>query len=170
MEKHADVVLLLGCNEGDCFANFLFAKQQLQSFSNIISQSSLYKTRAWGYTDQPDFLNMAMVIKTCLSPMELLYELKKIELKTGRLSKGKWMQRCLDIDILFYDDLVTVNPELTIPHKHLHERRFTLVPLNEIIPGLRHPVLNKTIRALLIECKDDSGVEKLTQPVQDVQA
>ena len=111
--------------------------------------SELIETEPWGVADQPDFLNCALELKTCLEPMELLRLLKKTERDGGREPGLKWGARIIDIDILLYDNLVYSSEELKIPHPYMHEREFMLEPLSEIAPDAIHPLKNKFIRELL---------------------
>jgi 2-amino-4-hydroxy-6-hydroxymethyldihydropteridine diphosphokinase len=154
------VYLALGTNLGDRPANLHAAIAALPP-SVIVRQSSpIYETPPWGLTDQPAFLNMAVKAETRLEPEALLATLKRIEQELGRTPTVRWGPRVIDIDILFYDDLVLEIPEATIPHPRLHERAFVLVPLAEIAPDLRHPVLGKTVAEMLAEC-DTTGIERL---------
>lgn len=155
-----DVYLLLGSNEGDRHAWLQQAVEQLAALGNINSQSALYQTAAWGIEDQPAFLNMALCLQTELHPLELLQKIHDIEQHLGRQRTQKWGQRTLDIDILFYGDAIVDLPELKVPHPYLQERRFALVPLNEITPDFLHPGLNKTVSQLLDDCPDQLEVEK----------
>ncbi|RJR22736.1 MAG: 2-amino-4-hydroxy-6-hydroxymethyldihydropteridine diphosphokinase [Nitrospiraceae bacterium] len=117
----------------------------------VIKRSSMIKTKPWGVTEQPDFINMAIEIETVLKPEELLHLLKKIEIEAGRQPAYRWGPRAVDLDILLYDDLVMKTPELDIPHPHIAEREFVLRPLAEIAPDLMHPVIRKSIKKLLTE-------------------
>jgi len=115
----------------------------------ITKRSSMIETKPWGFTEQPDFINMAIEIETTLPPEELLRLLKKIETEAGRLPSSRWGPRAIDLDILLYDDLVINTPELEIPHPGIEQREFVLRPLSELAPKTMHPVLHKSIRELL---------------------
>src|SRR5690606_6131161 len=120
----------------------------------IVQSSSLYETAAWGKTDQPAFLNQVLEVKTVLSPEQVLQGINQIEQELGRIRHEHWGARVIDIDILFYDQLILQTQRLTIPHPQLHLRRFTLLPLSEIAPQLMHPVLNQPVTQLLQDCPD----------------
>ncbi|HBH60274.1 MAG TPA: 2-amino-4-hydroxy-6-hydroxymethyldihydropteridine diphosphokinase [Nitrospiraceae bacterium] len=115
----------------------------------ITKRSSMIETKPWGFTEQSDFINMAIEIETTLAPEELLRLLKKIETEAGRLPSSHWGPRAIDLDILLYDDLVINTPELEIPHPGIEQREFVLRPLSELAPNTMHPVLHKSIRELL---------------------
>jgi 2-amino-4-hydroxy-6-hydroxymethyldihydropteridine diphosphokinase len=156
------VYLLLGSNEGNRISWFQKAMAELEQTVGIITaKSSLYETAAWGKEDQPDFLNMALCIETTLTPEALLQATQTIEQHLGRQRTVHWGQRTLDIDILFYDDVVMSSPTLDIPHPYIQDRRFALIPLHEIAPQLIHPVLHKTIAELLAVCPDTLEVRHL---------
>jgi len=121
----------------------------------ITKQSGLYETEAWGSDSERAYLNKVLEINTELAPLSLLKEILKIERELGReRTADRNADRLIDIDILFYNNLITEGKELSIPHPRLHERRFVLVPLNEIAPSLVHPVFNKTVQNLLEHCSD----------------
>ncbi len=121
---------------------------------SVRKASSLYETRPWGVKEQPAFINMAVEAETGLSPEELLAAAKGIEKEMGRADTFKWGPRIIDLDILFYDDIVINRKHLQIPHPLLQERRFVLAPLSEISPDKVHPALKKTVRQLKEELKD----------------
>jgi 2-amino-4-hydroxy-6-hydroxymethyldihydropteridine diphosphokinase len=153
--------LLLGSNEGERVEWLQKATKLLhEQCGETIKTSSIYETAAWGMTDQADFLNMVVLLKTELPALSLLGKIHDIETSLGRQRDVKWGPRTLDIDILFFNGDIIELPELTIPHPFLHERRFTLVPLAEIAAEYVHPRLHKTIRELLAECPDKLEVKK----------
>ncbi|WP_347156494.1 2-amino-4-hydroxy-6-hydroxymethyldihydropteridine diphosphokinase [Pontibacter chitinilyticus] len=153
--------LLLGGNLGD---RTLYLQQARTSITDrvgpITQTSKLYETAAWGKTDQPAFLNQVLEVETGLSPEQVLQRINVIEQELGRIRQEHWGARVIDIDILFYDDLVLQTQRLTIPHPQLHLRRFTLMPLAEIAPNLDHPVLKRSIKQLLEDCADTLEVQK----------
>ncbi len=146
----ATVYLLLGSNLGDRAKNIENALEELEKIGVIIlKKSSLYETKPWGYKKQPDFLNLAIECSTSLSPFDLLGEIKKIEIKMGRQNTIKYGPRIIDIDIIFYDNLILKSDTLTIPHPLMHEREFALKPLCEIAPHIIHPELKVSLKELL---------------------
>lgn len=155
--------VLLGSNEGDRLQHLSKALELIaQQAGAIVKQSEIYVTVAWGYQDQPDFLNQVICIQTRLSPQQLLKHLLEIEQELGRTrTNTKWMQRIIDLDILFYNELVLKEESLCIPHPFIQERRFVLIPLREIAAGLMHPVLKRDIETLTAECSDTLEVQRL---------
>lgn len=161
----------LGANQGNRLANLLQALQYLRARMTIEKHSSYYETAPVGYTEQPNFMNMACRVSTELAPEDLLRFFKRIEKRMGRRTNFRNSPRPIDIDILLYDDLVFETEALSIPHPRLHERAFALVPLSEIEPGLVHPVLGESVETLLGRLSDLGVIKKSLQlrPTHDVQ-
>ncbi|MFD2513461.1 2-amino-4-hydroxy-6-hydroxymethyldihydropteridine diphosphokinase [Pontibacter locisalis] len=156
------VYLLLGGNLGDRTTYLQQARESVAArVGGITDTSKIYETAAWGKTDQPNFLNQVLEVETDLSPDKVLQNINLIEHDLGRIRQEHWGSRVIDIDILFYGDLVLQTQRLTIPHPQLHLRRFTLLPLAEIAPGIEHPLLNKRVIQLLKECPDTLEVKEL---------
>lgn len=151
----------MGSNIGDRKQNISIASGNINdTIGRIISRSSFYETEPWGFNDENFFLNQSIIIKTTLTPETILKELMTIEEMMGRTRKEKrYASRIIDLDILFYDDMIIETPQLIIPHPLLHKRRFVLKPLAEIAPEMIHPVFKKTIHHLLAECDDKMKVE-----------
>lgn len=128
----------------------------------VIKSSSFYTTKAWGLTDQPDFVNSALEIETQFNVESLFLFLQSIEDEMGRLESYKWGPRLIDIDILFCDDQIVNTDKLTIPHPLMEERRFVLEPLCEVAPSKIHPVKKKTVLELFKDCTDQTQVTVLS--------
>ena len=153
------VYLSIGGNLGNRMDNLNVAIRKIrQNVGEIIIQSPVYETQAWGIKDQPDFLNQVILVQTYLTAQQVLQEVLNIEKKMGRLRTRKWYTRLIDIDILLYDDEVIKEENLIIPHPFMSNRNFVLKPLVDIAPLLLHPTLNKTILELYEECSDSSSV------------
>ena len=155
------IYLALGTNLGDRLVNLRAAINALPPDINVLAESKIYETPPWGYEDQPTFLNMAVKCETDLDAASLLKRLKQIEVEVGRVESVRWGPRQIDIDILFYDDLILESESLTIPHPRLHERAFVLIPLADIAVDFVHPVLNKTIKELLLNVNQAGIVRRV---------
>ena len=159
MKEHI-VYLALGTNLGDRMANLKQAISSLTPQLDVKAKSQVYETPPWGFEDQPKFLNQVVKAKTYLDPESLLKHLKRLEVALGRQESFVNGPRLIDIDILFYDDLVLNKPSLVIPHPRLHERGFVLLPLMDIAPDLVHPVHKKTVSEMAASCNAE-GIEKV---------
>lgn len=158
--------IIQGSNIGDRLRNLDEAARSIEQHIGVVERTgSVYETAPWGNTDQRSFYNRVLMVKTILTPEKLLESLLAIESTMGRSRSEKWEPRIIDLDILFYDELIFSSAELTIPHPHLHERRFTLLPLDELVPELIHPVLKLSVRELLNRCSDKGDVILLSDPV-----
>ena len=155
------VFLLLGTNLGNRIGNLSHAIRLVdEQVGKVTKVSSVYETSAWGKTDQPAFLNQAVEIATELDAEAALTKILSIEMQLGRKRRERWGERIIDIDILFFADEVHTSDQLHIPHPQLANRRFTLIPLNEIAGGLIHPTLKKKVSQLLADCPDELSVRR----------
>jgi len=155
MEK---AILSIGGNLGNRLENISRTIDYIaQRIGTIIRRSSVYESEAWGFESEDRFLNMVVVVETSLSPETLLQEAHAIEALLLRQRTGTgYASRTMDIDILFFNDEIINTPTLTIPHPRLHERRFVLAPLCEILPDMVHPVFRKSVKEFLAECCDET--------------
>ena len=151
--------LSIGSNIGDKEKNLNEAIEQLRKDENIevLEVSAFLKTEPWGVLEQDDFLNGALIIKTLLNPQELMKKLLDIELEMKRERIIKWGPRIIDLDIIFYDDLISDDDFVTLPHPRMEEREFVLIPLNEIAPNKLHPLLKKPVFRLLQNLKSEEN-------------
>ncbi|MCG9881263.1 MAG: 2-amino-4-hydroxy-6-hydroxymethyldihydropteridine diphosphokinase [Bacteroidia bacterium] len=157
------VYILLGSNQGDAKKNLEQAIISLEEkLGKVVHYSSIYKTAAWGNTQQDPFLNQVVLIQTKLNAEETLATNLEIERLMGRTRNIKWEPRIIDIDILYYNDAIIKTESLQVPHPQMTSRRFTLIPLVEIAPNFMHPELHKTSKELLKECIDTLEVEKMS--------
>ena len=163
-----EVFLSVGSNLGDKEATIrnavdALAQTTLSDHAGVIREvtlSDLRETKAYGETDQPDFLNGAIRFETILSPYELLERLHEIEAAAGRERKERWGARTLDLDILFYDDLILHEQDLIIPHIDMKNRLFVLEPLMDLCPVKVHPVYHKTVSDLYAELSGEPFVNR----------
>jgi len=156
------VYLATGSNIGDKSAHLTKALELIEAYvGDLVQVSGVYRTAAWGIEDQPEFLNQAMAVDCNLEPEPLLLAVMEIERQMGRERRIRWGERLIDIDILFYGNLVSQSQRLTIPHPFIQERNFVLQPLLEIAPDFCHPVLEKSIRELAAACPDPLKVERI---------
>jgi 2-amino-4-hydroxy-6-hydroxymethyldihydropteridine diphosphokinase len=149
------VVLGIGGNKGDRASYLSQAVEALSKQVTFISCSQVYESKAWGGVAQNgNFLNQVLLVQTNLDPLALLQVTQKIEIELGRTREQHWGDRTIDIDILYFGELVSKDPQLILPHPYISERRFVLQPLAEILPLKKHPVSGKTSVELLAACSD----------------
>ena len=155
------VYLSLGSNVGDRIKNLLSAVEKISCIecTEIEMQSSVYETKPIGYTEQGLFLNMAVLITTCIKPIHLIKKLQSIEDSLARKRIIKWGPRTIDIDILLYENLKLEKDNLILPHPRMHDRAFVLIPLRDIYPDFN--LKGKSIDELLKKCIDDENSVKL---------
>ena len=151
----------IGSNLGDRLTNCKCAIEELKKWSSIISVSSFYETEPWGYKDDNNYINMVIKISTSLSPHDLLNKLKIIEVSMGRKKKQKnvlYQARIIDLDILFFDNLIINQTNLIIPHPKLSERKYVLQPFVEIDPHFICPLTNNQMIEIFQKSQDPSRV------------
>ena len=153
--------LLLGSNIGNNSLQLSVAIKNIEKRIGAITRNSrLYSTSAWGDTRQPDFLNQVLVVETALTPIETMQTILDIEKEMGRVRTLKNAPRIIDIDILFFNKMILDTLMLTLPHPEIQNRRFVLIPLNELAPNFHHPVLGLSVHQLLKICPDRLTVKK----------
>lgn len=153
--------LLLGGNMGDVDTSMSLALSRIAEAGRILAVSSVVESPPWGFSAPEPFHNAVVRLSSDVGPFALLSFIKHLEVELGRKLKraeGEYESRPIDIDILFCDSQVVNTEVLQIPHPRLHLRRFTLVPLAEVAPGLVHPVSGKTVAEMLADCDDESDV------------
>ncbi len=156
------VFILLGSNLGNRKANLEKAALGIEKHLGVIKKrSSLYETKPWGKSDQPDFINQVVLVESNLPIESVLDRVLDIEEDLGRKRGEKWGARLIDIDLLYAEDQIIDSDKLTLPHAGIPDRRFVLQPLVEIAPDFVHPVLKKTNRQLLEGCRDMLLVKKI---------
>ena len=155
------VYLQLGSNIGDREPQLEFASSEIkEKVGDITTSSKVYESSPWRADGQSNYLNQVIKIKTEIDAESVLSAVLDIENDLGRKRIEKWGKRLIDIDIIFYNNKIIETDELCIPHKHMHERKFVLTPLNEIASDYLHPKYNKTVADLLVECNDVESVEE----------
>jgi len=153
--------LLLGSNMGNSKKLLAAAAKHIRKQIGLVTrQSGLYSTAAWGNTQQPDFLNQVIVVQTKLTAQQTIQTILSIEKEMGRVRTVKNAPRIIDIDILFFNKDIIKEKNLEVPHPHIPNRRFVLIPLNELSPNLKHPVFQQSVHYLLENCKDPLNVKK----------
>jgi 2-amino-4-hydroxy-6-hydroxymethyldihydropteridine diphosphokinase len=152
-----DVVVGLGANLGDRLATLASAVRSLESAGRLTAVSKLYETAPIG-PPQPGYLNAAALLDTALEPRRLLESLLDIERRHGRVRAEKWGPRTLDLDILWIRGTVVHDPALTVPHPHLHERLFALLPLLDVAPDAVHPVTSEPLRTWVAALPAEEGI------------
>ena len=157
--------ILFGSNMGD--KNKIYAQACLlinNRCGRIVAQSSAYESEPWGFEAKEWFLNRLIVVETELEPKAMMRQLLDIEAELGRVrhpEAGGYTSRTADLDILYYGSRIVLTDSLTIPHPRLHQRRFALLPLCEVVPEFVHPAFNMTQTELLKRCFDFSEVRKI---------
>jgi 2-amino-4-hydroxy-6-hydroxymethyldihydropteridine diphosphokinase len=153
------IFLITGGNIGDRKKNLETAAGLIQEqVGTIIESSKIYETDAWGITNQPAFYNQIHLVESKFSAKEILNKILNIEAEMGRVRTIKNAARIIDIDILFFNNEIISEPNLIVPHPQIINRRFVLMPLNELVPEMIHPVFKKNIYELLKNCKDELRV------------
>jgi deoxyguanosine kinase len=163
MKKTHSAYLSLGSNLGDKTANLCDAQKAIEDTVGSIHQvSPIYKKPALGFEGN-DFFNLCLEIKTSYTPQELLENILKIETDLGRQKKtsDSYQNRCIDIDILLFENILSSTEKLTIPHPRAHLRNFVLYPLNDIASNVHFPNFKLSVKALLAKCKDNSAIFKI---------
>ena len=161
------VFLGIGGNLGNKRENFKRAHSFIENeLGKILQTSSVYETPPWGFRAKESFWNQVLLIETDYSPEVVLKKIHDIEEQFGRKRDAKnYASRKMDIDILYYDDIFQEEKNLIIPHPLLHQRKFVLVPLTEIAPQFKHPLLRLTSIQMMENCHDESVIKKLDETI-----
>ena len=165
----AEAYVGLGANLGNPEETFGHALSSMGTFSEVLGVSGLYRSKPYGFSRQPDFLNAAARIRTKLDPLNLLRKLQEIEKNLGKVVERENGPRLIDLDLLFYEDKVLKTDDLTLPHPEIHKRDFVLKPLEELNPDLFHPTRKKTISELLKNLDEKYVSGKLSKDVTPFQ-
>lgn len=157
------LVLLLGGNIGD---REYYLREAIRligiRLGTVLRSSAIYRTAAWGNTDQPDFYNQVIICRSDLQIGQIMPSILNIETELGRIREEKWAARTIDIDVLLIDDQVIDSEILQVPHPRMAERRFVLEPLAELLPDYQHPLLHLSIQEILLSCEDPLATHKLS--------
>lgn len=149
-------IILLGTNLGDKSLNLSQAVEELGKLVEVLAQSSIYETPAWGYESNASYFNQGLLVQFSQNPTTLLRNCLNVEKKLGRIRNGQgYADRTMDIDLLLVDDIVENTEELILPHPRLELRNFALYPMFDLWPDWMHPVLKKDVKTLLEECPDE---------------
>jgi 2-amino-4-hydroxy-6-hydroxymethyldihydropteridine diphosphokinase len=167
------VYLSLGSNQGNRIKYLQKSVEAIEvRIGEIIISSEYFETEPWGFITDSSFINQVICIKSNYSPEKILEKILDIEVQLGRIRMSDnqmYTNRCIDIDILFYGNEIIDSNDLIIPHKHLHERKFVLQPMNQIAGDFIHPIFKKSISDLLLKCEDKTFVKKYIAKQYSVQ-
>ena len=159
------IILSIGTNIGDRQANIANAITALGQIGKVVTVSPIYTSEPWGFESENGFYNIALILETTLSPLDLLYATQQIERDLGRTAKTTttYTDRIIDIDIIDYNNQTIDTQTLTLPHKLMHKRNFVLYPLADIAPDWQHPILKLTATELKNASADTSVIHILPQ-------
>ena len=159
------IILSIGTNIGDRQANIANAITALGQIGKVVTVSPIYTSEPWGFESENGFYNIALILETSLSPLDLLYATQQIERDLGRIAKTttSYTDRIIDIDIIDYNNQTIDTQALTLPHKLMHKRNFVLYPLADIAPNWQHPILKLTATELKNASADTSVIHILPQ-------
>ncbi len=158
------LIILLGGNQGNIIETIGAVTTKLENKLGTVTESSgYYESEPWGFESKYNFINQVVEVDCSMPATEVIKTTQGIEREFGRVKKSGtgYSSRPIDIDILFFDNIIVDSTELTIPHPRLHERMFTLLPLSEKWTDFMHPVKNRTIQQLMEECEDKGWVKRI---------